>query len=81
MPKISPQLGLEKKLMANAGSRPRVEAKKNTKKLAKNLPITMAVTPTGAVSRIWSVLFFWSSVMLRMVIIGITSMEKLNMVL
>ena len=79
MPIISPQLGSAKKFIATAGSSPRVEATKNTKKDARNFPSTMDVTPTGAVSSIWSVLFFWSSVMLFMVITGITSIEKLNM--
>ena len=44
------------------------------------MPSTMAVTPTGAVSKAWSVLFFWSSHMLRMVMMGIIIMLKLNMV-
>ena len=78
MPRISPQAGLAKKFITAAGSRPRVEAVKNTKKQAKNFPRAMAVTPTGAVSRAWSVLFFWSSDMLRMVMMGMTIMEKEN---
>ena len=59
---------------------PKVVATKYTKQQAKNLPSTMAVTPTGAVSKAWSVLFFWSSHMLRMVMMGIIIMLKLNMV-
>ena len=70
---------MAKKFIAIAGKRPNVDAMKNTKKQAKNFPSTIDVTPTGAVSNIWSVLFFWSSVMLFMVITGITSIEKLNM--
>ena len=77
----SPQAGLEKALMARAGRMPpRVVATKYTKQQAKNLPSTMAVTPTGAVSKAWSVLFFWSSHMLRMVMMGMIIMLKLNMV-
>ena len=59
---------------------PRVVATKYTKQQAKNLPSTMAVTPTGAVKRAWSVLFFWSSVMERMVMMGMIIMLKVNRV-
>ena len=58
---------------------PRVVAMKYTNQQAKNLPSTMEATPTGAVSSAWSVLFFWSSVMLRMVMMGIIIMLKENM--
>ena len=78
---LTPGGGWRRSSWPTAGSRPRVEATKNTKKQARNLPITMEVTPTGAVSRAWSVLFFWSSDMLFMVMMGMIIMPKENMVL
>ena len=64
-----------------AGSSARVFAMKYTPNAARNLPITMPVTLTGAVMSAWSVLFLRSSLMLRIVMIGIIIMLNINMVL
>ncbi len=70
VPKIRGQSGEEKNEMTTAGIRLAPSAMANTRNAARNLPNTMAPTPTGAVSRPWSVLLRISSLKLRIVRIG-----------
>ncbi len=68
--RIFGQSGEEINVMMTAGIRLAVSAMANMRNAARNLPNTMENTPTGAVSRPWSVLLRISSLNVRMVISG-----------
>ena len=67
--------------MTRQGNKLRARPIAYTVSAARNFPATNEYSPTGEVSSIWSVRFFRSSLILFMVIKGITIMPHINIIL